>query len=140
MDEVQLRRDLRRDEGVRLKPYYCTAGKLSIGAGRNLDDAGITEAEAVILLENDIAKVKLRLDQSVPFWRTLPEPAARGLCNMCYQLGIGGLLKFKQTLALLEIGDYNSAADEALNSLWAKQCPERAMRVTDLFRLSVKNP
>ena len=45
---------LKTDEGLRLKPYHCTAGALTIGYGRNLDAVGITEAEADILLKADI--------------------------------------------------------------------------------------
>ena len=134
-DALKLRQDLRRDEGVRLKPYRCSMGKLTIGVGRLLDDAGgISSNEATILLDNDIARVEHGLDEYHPWWRSLPEPAARALINMAFQLGLGGLAKFKQTLAQLRAGDYTAAAEEALDSAWAKQTPERAKRVTDLFR------
>jgi len=49
----KLIRQLREHEGLRLPPYHCPAGKLTIGIGRNLGDKGITEKEAVMLLEND---------------------------------------------------------------------------------------
>lgn len=41
-------------EVLKLKPYYCPAGKLTIGVGRNLEDKGISQKEAVFLLKNDI--------------------------------------------------------------------------------------
>ena len=50
---------LKRHEGLRLKPYQDTIGKLTIGYGRNLDDRGISKEEAEYLLRNDISRVKI---------------------------------------------------------------------------------
>ena len=134
MNRDQLQEDLILDEGSRLKPYRCSMGKLTIGIGRNLDDVGISKAETLALLAADIARAEQGLDDYHSWWRSLPEPAARALVNMAFQLGLGGLAKFRQTLALLKAGDYANAADAALDSLWAKQTPERAQRIVALFR------
>lgn len=133
-DALKLRQDLRRDEGVRLKPYRCSAGKLSIGIGRNLDDVGISSNEATILLDADIATAERGLDSYAPWWRSLPEPASRGLVNMAFNLGHGRLAGFKGMLAALKAGDYNLAADEAIDSKWATQVGDRATRIAALFR------
>lgn len=125
--------DLIRDEGVRLTPYKDTLGVLTIGIGRNLDDVGITEEEALGLLKNDISRAEKSLDREIPWWVTRPEPVRRALINMCFQLGMSGLLAFKKMLACLQAGDYEGAKAHALDSLWAKQTPERAKRVTELF-------
>ena len=45
---------LKRHEGKRLFPYHCTANKLTIAYGRNLDDVGVTEEEAELMLVNDV--------------------------------------------------------------------------------------
>ncbi len=50
----RIKAQLIRHKGLKLKPYRCTAGKLTIGVGRNLDDCGISQTEAYVLLENDI--------------------------------------------------------------------------------------
>lgn len=63
MDTQQLREQLERHEGLRLKPYKDTVGKLTIGIGRNLDDKGISRKEAFALLDNDIAEVVRQLEQ-----------------------------------------------------------------------------
>ena len=128
-----MRDDLIRDEGIRLKPYKCTAGKTTIGIGRNLDDVGISQVEAEYLLDNDIAKVKRQLSDALPWVANRNLNIERALSNMCFQLGIGGLLKFKKMLACLEEGDYAGARKEALDSEWARQTPERAKRVVELF-------
>lgn len=134
---MTIRDDLIRDEGIRLTPYKDTEGVLTIGIGRNLQE-GITEAEAVTLLDNDIVKHEKDLDRAEPWWRGRPECIQRALLNMCFNMGISRLGGFKKMLAALHAGDYQTAHDEALNSQWAKQVGERAVRVASLF-LEAKN-
>lgn len=127
-----LKEDLIADEGIRLKPYLCPAGKTTIGVGRNLDDVGITEAEAMTLLDNDINRVKAQLANALPWLQG--DNVQRAIGNMTFQMGLGGVLKFKKMLAALQVKDYTTARREALNSAWAKQTPQRAKRVTDLMK------
>ena len=134
MDRAQLARDLELDEGLRLKPYTDTVGKLSIGIGRNLDDVGISEEEARIMFNNDLEWVMDDLDRSFPWWRTMPEPAQRALANQAFNMGLPTLRKFRNMLAALQAGDYRKAADEALDSRWAKQVGARSGRIADLYR------
>jgi lysozyme len=134
VDLTQLREDLERDEGLILEPYKDTVGKLTIGIGRNLDDVGITAAEAHHLLENDIERVLHGLNHSIPWWVRLSEPRQRALANMAFNLGLAGLLKFKRMLRALKDGEYERAANEALDSKWANQVGRRADRIADLIR------
>lgn len=134
MDRAKLIDDLTRDEGLRLKPYRDTVGKLTIGIGRNLDDVGITIDEAVVLLHGDIDRAVVDLDRALPWWRALDEPSARALANMAFNLGLPRLLGFRRMLAALERGDHASAAAEALNSQWADQVGSRAHRIAALIR------
>jgi len=123
-----------RHEGLRLVPYRCTAGKLTIGYGRNLDDRGIREEEARVMLANDIAEVRAVLCLYLAWFATTHNTVQDVLVNMGINLGTSGLLKFKRTLAYLEAEQYNSAADEMLDSLWAKQVPNRAKELSDMIR------
>lgn len=134
IDERQLVNDLRRDEGFRQFPYKDTVGKLTIGIGRNLDDVGISLAEATSLLYNDIIEVLNQLQRELPWVNTLSEPRQRALANMCFNLGINKLLKFKNTLKALKESRWGDAADEVLNSLWATQVGDRAKRIAGVFR------
>ena len=134
MNPEDLIGDLIRDEGIRLKPYHDSVGKLTIGIGRNLDDVGITLHEARHLCDGDVTRVIMELDNRIPWWRSLNEPAQRGLANMCFQLGMPRLLLFSMMLEALEKFDYNGAADEALDSKYARQVPARAHRIAQLFR------
>jgi len=134
MNGQRLARQLIQDEGLRLKPYRCTAGRLTIGVGRNLDDRGITEAEALLLLENDIQSFWEQLTRAQPWIASAPEPVQEALLNMAFNLGLGGLLGFKNTLALLHSGDYKKAAKAMLESQWARQVGARAARLADMVR------
>ena len=133
-DRARLRAELVRDEGLRLRPYRCTAGALTIGVGRNLDDRGISRAEALAMLDADLAAVEGELDRRAPWWRGLPAPARRGLANMAFNLGWPRLSGFRRMLAALEAGEWDRAADEALDSRWAAQVGDRARRVAGMFR------
>lgn len=118
-----------RDEGERLKPYRCTAGKLTIGVGRNLDDVGITREESRYLLAGDIKRFQDDLFRALPWARALDEARRGVLLNMAFNLGMAGLLGFKNTLELIRTGQYAEAAKAMLASKWAKQVGARADRL-----------
>jgi lysozyme len=126
--------DLKRDEGFRSKPYLDTVGKVTIGYGRNLDDVGLSEREGRFLLGNDLDVALGELDRNVPWWRAMPDPAQRGLANMCFNLGFPRLNGFRNMLAALEDGRYQDAAVAALDSRWARQVGDRAKRIASLYR------
>jgi len=126
---------LLRHEGLKLKPYRCPAGKLTIGVGRNLEDRGITQKEAFILLENDILRCESELLDELPEdYSSLNETRKSVLLNMCFNLGITGLLGFKNTLAFIGVGDFERAANGMLASRWAKQVGRRAIELSEQMR------
>lgn len=134
MDTGQLAIELTRDEGLRLKPYRDSVGKLTIGIGRNLDDVGISEEEAEHLLLNDIQEVVLDLDRALPWWRTLDEVRQRVLANMAFNLGIVKLMKFPNTLRFIKDAQYEAAAEAMAASLWHRQVGPRAVRLEQMMR------
>lgn len=125
------------DEGLRLKPYKDSVGKLTIGVGRNLDDVGISREEAMLLLNNDIAKATEAVRTHIPWANELDEARFGALVNMAFNLGIGGLLQFKNTLAHLKAGRYEDAAREMLKSKWAQQVGPRADRLSTQVKTGV---
>ena len=131
----RIKEQLVRHEGLRLKPYRCTSGKLTIGIGRNLDDRGISQTEAYVLLENDIQNCEMQLVDEIPeIYNTLDEVRKSVLLNMCFNLGIGGLLEFNNTLAFIAAGDWERAANGMLASKWAKQVGMRAIELSEMMR------
>jgi lysozyme len=116
---------LQRHEGLRLKPYECTAGKLSIGYGRNLDDMGISEVEAMVMLRNDIEQCYQELEM-FSWFSDLDQVRQEALVDMLFNLGLPTFLEFKKTLKFVAEGKYSQAAEEMLRSKWADQVGDRA--------------
>jgi len=131
---MNLIEQLKRHEGLKLKPYKCTADKLTIGVGRNLEDVGISEEEAEMLLQNDIQRATVQIQREFPWTTELDEVRFAALINFTFNVGIGTVSKFVNAMALLRDGNYDMAADEFLNSRWAKQVGQRAIDVTDQIR------
>jgi lysozyme len=157
-DRVAMRAELRVDEGEKLRAYRCTAGKLTIGIGRNLDDVGIrpaeterlgitkttvirdgiTRAQSAALLDADLDEVERGLDRFMPWWRTLDPVRQRVIVNMAFNLGVPGLMKFRNTLAMVKRGDYAAAAVAMGQSKWAGQVGDRAERLQHMMRTGAR--
>jgi lysozyme len=133
IDHNRLIRQLRLHEGERLKPYPCTAGKLTIGVGRNLEDRGITAQEAAYLLSNDITSTQAALLKALPWVGTLDDVRQRVLIDMAFNMGLGTLLTFKRTLAAIQGGEFSKAAAMMLESRWAGQVGQRAKRLSQMM-------
>jgi lysozyme len=116
-----LRQHLLVDEGLRLKPYVDTVGKVTIGIGRNLDDVGISREEAYYLLENDIDKAYRVLVARLPWVLRLDDVRQVVLTNMAFNMGINSLTKFIHTLGAVQRGDWSTAAKGMRGSLWYRQ-------------------
>lgn len=131
---MTLREQLLRDEGVRLKVYKDSVGKLTIGVGRNLEDRGISLAEAEAMLDHDIQEFTAAVVADLPWSRTLDEARRGALVNIAFNVGVAGLLGFKKALAAMEQGDYYTAAAHFMDSKWAHQVGIRAERLAEQIR------
>ncbi|TDO96677.1 glycoside hydrolase family protein [Marinomonas balearica] len=134
--KLELSEQLIRHEGMKTTPYLCSAGKLTIGVGRNLMDNGINVDEALYLLSNDIDEVQSQLENHLPWISDLPENRKMVLINMAFNLGVGGLLTFKNMLAALKRHDLELVEHEMLDSLWAEQVGHRADELAAQMRES----
>jgi lysozyme len=126
-----------RHEGLRLKPYRDTAGKLTIGVGRNLDDAGVSRIEAMLLLKNDIDHVRAVLDERWPWWRKLDAVRGDVMVELVFNLGPDGLAAFRSVLFLLETAAYAAAANDILTTKWAKEVGERAKELAKMIATGI---
>ena len=131
---MNLKDQLIRDEGLRLKPYKDTVDKLTIGVGRNLDDRGISNDEAMYLLDNDIKSHTNDLLTAFPWVTKLDEARRNVLINMVFNMGIDRFKAFKLTLAAIKEGNYELAAGHMEDSLWYRQVGPRAARLASIMR------
>lgn len=138
MNRDRLTKQLIVDEAKRRYPYVCSAGRLTIGVGHNLDAKGVSERVIAVMLEEDIDDAVADLDRELPWWRQLTAARQEVLVNMCFNMGIGsatkGLLSFKNTLAAVKRGDYEAAAQGMAASKWAAQVGDRAKRLIKMMR------
>ena len=130
INEEFLVEQLKRHEGIRLKPYHCTSNKLTIGIGRNLDDVGISNDEAEYLLRNDIADC-IDKAMSLAWFNDAPEAVQSAVVNLIFNMGFAKLCTFKLTLGHLERGEYELAGAELLNSRYAQQVGQRAVEIAN---------
>lgn len=146
-DQSKLEDSLKVDEGDRTRRYLDTKGIWTIGIGHNLKvsplPAGwiepLTDAQIDTLFGRDIGKTLVNLDARWPGWRNYPEPIARALADMGFNMGVGqpgvsGLMQFTGFIALIKAGRYGAAADDLTHTLWATQVGARAGRIEALIR------
>ena len=162
MNKELLEQELIRDEGIRLRPYKDSLGIWSVAIGRNLEDKGLTrnelsslglninlnkvqvisvllergltKQECLMLLSNDIDDAWDDLTTALPWIEQKPEVVQRVLTNLCFNIGLSRLLGFKKTLAHIKADRYLEASQEMLNSRWASQVHDRALRLSNLIK------
>lgn len=144
---MSLRDSIARHEGLRLMPYRDSLGYWTIGYGHLISrDARMTEQQAIDAvgapwtreraewqLDYDLADRRQQLFHRLPGARVWPDAAKDALVEMAFQLGVDGVLRFRQMLACCDRRDWAGAWDAALDSLWARQTPERARDVANKF-------
>lgn len=135
MDVYQL---IKREEGYKKCAYYCSSGYPTIGIGWKIGKKGqpledfemitISESVAISQMANTITEMSRRIEYTLPEFAALNEPRRAVLLSMAYQLGTAGLFGFRNMLQAIKDQDWQRAYTEGLDSLWARQTPERALR------------
>ena len=128
-----LEQQLIRHEGYRQFPYKCSSGISTIAIGRNLEARGISKDEAKYMLHNDIEICKQELNLIYPIVKVLIFARYNVLINMCFNIGIKRLSGFKKMWAAIEIGDFEEASRQMLDSKWAKQVGKRADELAEIM-------
>lgn len=121
---------IKRHEGFRFKVYKDTKGILTIGYGRNLEGRGITQEEAEYLLTNDVKEFTDAVNKKYKWVHDLTEPRKWVIYNMAFNMGMGTLSKFINTLKAIQEGRYADASKGMLESRWAKQVKGRAIELS----------
>lgn len=131
---MSLIESVKESEGFRDKVYKCTEGYDTIGYGFAIKDLVLDEDICDIILERKLINLIDKADKKFPFLRGLPLDKSEVIYEMCYQMGVSGVSKFKNMLKALENEDYDKASVEMLDSLWAKQTPNRALKLSNIMK------
>ena len=132
---------LRKHESVETHAYECSANKITVGVGRNIDKdggIGLSNDEIDYLLANDIKRVNGELQRSFDWFNSLDQVRKDAMIDLCFNIGLPRMKGFKKALAAMDGVDYDTAALEFLDSRWAKQVGSRAVTITNMIR-SVEN-
>ena len=124
---------LKNEEGSVAHAYQDSLGFWTIGVGRLIDErkGGLLYPDEIdYLLMNDIRRKTDGLNDALPWFHLLDEPRQAVLIQMAFQMGVKGLLAFSTTLSHVRVGRYAEAAVAMLESVWARQTPERAARLS----------
>lgn len=133
MDIEKLHAMLIDHERLKLKPYRCPAGKLTIGIGRNIEDNGISPAEALFLCDEDIKRCIKEL-KTFRWFLDLDEVRQAAMIDMNFNLGFPRFKGFRKMIAAIEAGYFDKAADEMLDSTWARQVGRRAQHLAHMMK------
>ena len=134
MNSDELKKIITRHEGLRLKPYRCSAGKLTIGIGHNLDDRGVSEAVADLMYQEDVSEAENDVRFILPDFHRFSDARQHALIDMRFQLGYGTFRRFKRMLAAISVEDWAEAARQVEDSSYFKQVPARAKWVRDCIK------
>ncbi len=121
-------------EGLKLKPYKCSAGYLTIGVGRNLDTKGISKDEAIQLLLNDIEECTEDLKKIFPKWLEFSGSRWVALKDVRFQHGPKGFRLYRKMIAAILRDDWNGASFELLDSEYARKHIQRANDNAELLK------
>jgi lysozyme len=132
MTEDQLKLWIKKCEGLDLNTYIDSLGHCTVGWGRCLEN-GIRLDEAELMFQNDYNQAKRELEQC-DWYNMQPDGVKCALINMNFNLGIHKEEQFHGMINALRAKNYTLAAQEALNSLWAKQVHQRAQDIAVMIR------
>lgn len=130
---VDLQDRLINHEGLRTLPYKDQFGNLTIGVGRNLSSNGISHDEAIYMLQNDIHRVQQEVAHAMPWVLGMDDQRASVLYELCFWIGINGLLEFKNMITAVRDQRYADAAMALRNSLLHQQIPGRTDELADIL-------
>ena len=112
------------EEGLKLHKYIDTTGNETIGRGHLLSN-GISINAANFIYNEDVENALNECKNKIDFFDKLDIPRAYVLVNLCFNMGIGGLLGFERMLGAMKENNFNEAAAQLSNSLENKEVPNR---------------
>lgn len=136
MNLILIKKMLEEEERFVPHVYKDSRGIFTIGIGHMVDErlgGGISYEIAQAILDEDVEVSIASLNVYIPWWTELDEVRQLILVDMCFNLGIKKLLKFRNTLAAIKNRNWDAAADGMRNSLWYQQTKRRARRLVAMM-------
>ena len=144
MNKDKLREEIAEDEGCKYEIYLDHLGLCTTGVGHLITETDEEYGKPVgTVVEQERVRNLFALDMAVTVdeckvlykdFDDLPEECQHIICNMMINMGRPRLSKFKGMKAGVDARDFNSAADEMVDSRWYTQVPNRARRLVDRMR------
>ena len=125
---------LKVSEGFRESVYKDILGIDTIGYGFAIKDLVLSEKISDMILKEKVEALIGRIENTFDWFVEMPPEVQSVIVECCYQLGLYGFSKFKKTIAHLKEKEFKQAADEMLDSKWAKQTPNRANMLAQIVR------
>lgn len=120
-------------EKLALKMYKCTAGKWTIGVGRNIQDRGLSESEAMFLFQNDLSDA-IQYCSRYPWFKDLSEVRQAACLDLMFNLGPERFSHFRNFIQAMHLKQYAWAAAELVDSKWFTQVGRRGPRIASMIR------
>tara|TARA_R110002020_G_scaffold72318_2_gene186171 strand:- start:558 stop:962 length:405 start_codon:yes stop_codon:yes gene_type:complete len=118
-------------EGYVSKVYKDSVGIDTIGYGFAIKDLNLAEDICHIILQRKIESLEERINKRFDWYKNMPQPIKDVVAEMCYQMGVTGVSKFKKTIGFLKNKQWRKASVEMLDSRWANQTPGRANELSE---------
>tara|TARA_R100000742_G_C4240534_1_gene60316 strand:+ start:139 stop:543 length:405 start_codon:yes stop_codon:yes gene_type:complete len=131
---MDLKDRIKKHEGYVGMVYKDSLGIDTIGYGFAIKDLELDEDICEEILVRKIKDLESSIKIKFDWFSYMPSEIKDVVMEMCYQLGVGGFSKFKKTISYLEDNQWEEASVEMLDSLWAKQTPNRAKSLSDIVR------
>lgn len=134
--ESDLIKQIKEHEGLVLKPYKCTANKLTIGYGHNLEDNGLSKTACEFILFEDIDEAKKNLYAvfTRKFFESLSNNQKIALIDMMFNLGLSRFLTFKKFIQAVKNKDFIKASAEIINSKAYQQNKSRYKKLSEQIK------
>tara|TARA_R110000744_G_scaffold27334_3_gene66813 strand:+ start:2184 stop:2672 length:489 start_codon:yes stop_codon:yes gene_type:complete len=117
---------IKQHEGFVAIVYKDSLGIDTIGYGFAIKDLELDEDICGLILERKLENLICRVDNKFSWYKYMPQEIKDVVVEMCYQLGVTGFSKFRRTISYLQNKQWEDASIEMLDSLWARQTPNRA--------------
>ena len=131
---MSLIENIKKNEGYVKMVYKDSLGIDTIGYGFAIKDLELDEDICDEILLRKLKDLEQKVNKKFGWFKYMPPNIKDVVMEMCYQLGVTGFSRFRKTIAFLQDKRWEDASVEMLDSLWAKQTPNRAKALSVIVK------